>query len=177
MLYLIEGIDNTGKNMMLLTYNNGKTWYPCLYDLDSTWGTWTDGTLNKSYKILPEDEIADHLKNNLFLRMVKCMPKEIAGRWFELRQDIFTKENILNEFNEFLESIPPETFQKEQDKWKDIPGYGMEQIEEFLDVRLAYIDGIMRERQKIEYSKVFNYLGQIAKVIKKGIVIFKGIMI
>ena len=158
MLYLIEGIDNTGKNMMLLTYDNGKKWYPCIYDLDSTWGTWTEGSLSESYFILPEQEIADHSTNNLITRMVKTMPNEIATRWFELRKDIFSKENILNEFNLFLESIPQKTFQKEQEKWKEIPGFGMEQIEEFVNIRLEYIDKLMKDRIKIDYNKIIYYI-------------------
>ena len=164
MLYLIEGIDNTGKNMLLLTYDNGKKWYPCLYDLDSTWGTWTDGKLSESYLILPEQEIADHSKNNLITRMVKIMPNEISNRWFSLRKDVFSKDNILNEFNLFLESIPQEVFRKEQDRWKDIPGFGMEQIEEFINIRLEFIDKIMRERTKIDYNKVIKYIKQISSI-------------
>ena len=158
MIYLIEGIDNTGKNMMLLTYDKGKTWYPCLYDLDSTWGTWTDGTLNESYKILPEDEIANHSTNNLFLRMIKTMPDEVSSRWFELRKDIFSKERILKEFNNFKESIPEESFEKERQKWQDIPGYGVEQIEEFVDVRLDYVDGIMKQRRQSVYNRFIKFL-------------------
>ena len=158
MIYLVEGIDNTGKNMMLLTYDNGRTWYPCLYDLDSTWGTWTDGTLNESYKILPEDEIADHSTNNLFSRMIKTMPDEVSTRWFELRKDIFSKENILNEFKSFKESIPEESFEKERQKWQNIPGYGMEQIEEFVDIRLDFVDGIMKQRRQSVYNRFIKFL-------------------
>ena len=164
MLYLIEGIDNTGKNMMLLTYDNGKRWYPCLYDLDSTWGTWTDGKLNESYLILPEQEIANHSTNNLITRMVKIMPNEISNRWFLLRKDVFSKDNILNEFNLFLESIPQEVFRKEQDRWKDIPGFGMEQIEEFIKMRLEYIDKIMMDRTKLDYIKLIKYIKQLSSI-------------
>lgn len=163
MIYLIEGIDNTGKNMMLLTYDNGRIWYPCLYDLDSTWGTWTDGSLNKSYKILPEDEIADHSTNNLFLRMIKTMPNEVSKRWFDLRKDIFLKESILSDFKSFEASIPEESFEKEKQRWKDIPGYEIDQIEEFLDVRLNFVDGIMKERHQTVYSKFVTYLEKIKK--------------
>ena len=167
MLYLIEGIDNTGKNMMLLTYDNGQTWYPCLYDLDSTWGTWTDGTLNESYKILPEDDIADHSTNNLITRMLKTMPNEIASRWFELRKDIFSKESILKEFESFRNSIPEESFQKEQERWKDIPGYGMDQIEDFLNVRLDYVDSIMKERHKGVFDKLIKFLMEWKEFFEK----------
>jgi len=154
MLYLIEGIDNTGKNMMLVTYDNGKKWYLCLYDLDSTWGTWTDGSLSKSYETLPEQEIADHSTNNLIKRMIKCMPNEISNRWFRLRKDIFSKENILDEFNSFFSSIPEETRKKENERWQNIPGYDKSQIEEFIDFRLKYIDGIMNKRYTIKWESL-----------------------
>ena len=52
-------------------------------------------------------------------------------------------ENILKEFNNFIESIPEETYKKERKRWKNIPGYGIEQIEEFLNVRIPYLDNIM----------------------------------
>lgn len=154
MIYLIEGIDSTGKNMMLLTYDNGKTWYPCLYDLDSTWGTWTDGTLNESYGILPEQEIADHSDNNLIKRMIKCMPDEISNRWFRLRETVFSEENILHEFESFFTSIPEETYKKESERWQNIPGYGMNQIKEFVAFRLPYIDKIMKDRYTIDWENV-----------------------
>ena len=169
MVYLIEGIDNTGKNMMLASYDNGKIWYPCLYDLDSTWGTWTDGSLNESYKILPEDEIADHSTNNLILRMIKCMPNEISDRWFELRKDIFSKENILNEFNTFFESIPDESIKKENEKWTNRPGYNIEQIREFLDIRIPYIDNIMNDR----YNKT-SFFDAVCKAFSLICIIILG---
>ncbi len=146
MIYLIEGIDNTGKNLMLVTYNNGQTWYPCLYDLDSTWGTWTDGTLDSSYKILPENEIADHSTNNLIVRVINCFPNELSKRWFSLRNDIFSKQNLIKEFTDFKNSIPEESFQKESQRWQNIPGYDYKQIEEFIDFRLEFVDKIMNER-------------------------------
>ena len=167
MLYLVEGVDNTGKNMMLVSYNNGQTWYPCLYDLDTTFGTWYDGKLSNSYEYLPESIIADHSDNNLFLRMIKCFPNEISDRWFEIRKDIFSKENILNEFNDFTNSIPPETFAKEAEKWHNIPGYGIDQIENFLNFRLNYIDNLMESRYtNNEKSNVFLFC--FVAILKTG---------
>lgn len=153
MLYLIEGVDNTGKNLMLLTFDNGKIWYPCLYDLDGTFGVLWDGKLSESYKILPDEPIYDHSTNNLITRIIKCFPNELANRWFRLRKTIFSKDSILKEFNDFENSIPEETIKKEGEKWKDSPGYDMSQINDFLDVRLSYIDSIMKEKQ---YSYIYK---------------------
>lgn len=166
MLYLIEGIDNTGKNMILLTYDNGNLWYPCLYDLDSTWGTWTDGSLDNSYEILPEDEVTNHSTNNLFLRMIKCMPDEIANRWFELRKDILSNDNILEEFDNFKSGISDDIYQKEQNRWKNIPGYEMEQIEDFVQFRLQYIDEIMKGRYTSNYIVIQNLFQKISETLR-----------
>ena len=158
MIYLVEGIDNTGKNMMLVSYDNGQLWYLTLYDLDSTWGTWTDGKLNSSYEILPENEIFNHSTNNLITRMIKCFPNEISDRWFELRKDIFLEENIIKEFENFTNSIPQETIEKESKRWENIPGYDLNQIKEFINFRLPYIDNIMNRRYRIDYATLNKFL-------------------
>ena len=123
-----------------------KTWYPCLYDLDSTWGTWTDGTLDSSYEILPENDIADHSTNNMILRVINCFPNELSKRWFNLRDNTLSKQNLIREFTDFKNSIPEESYQKESQRWQNIPGYDYDQIEEFIDFRLDYVDKIMNER-------------------------------
>lgn len=144
MLYLLEATDNTGRNLMLATYDNGQTWYPCLYDLDTTFGTWWDGLrLQDSYETTPKDA-----ESKLFLRMIECFADEISTRYFELRKDIFTKESILREFNVFFGSIPEKTYKKEAKRWKDIPGYGIDQIEEFLDFRIPFLDNLMGNLNK-----------------------------
>ena len=140
MVYAMEGSDNFGKNMIMVTYD-GKEWYPSLYDLDSTWGTWSDGSLCETYDYIPDDA-----ESKLLTRTIKCFSNELAQRWFELRKDILIKDNILAEFNNFINSIPQESYQKEADRWGEIPGYGIDQIEEFLDYRLEYIDSLMQEK-------------------------------
>lgn len=146
MLYAMEGSDNFGKNMAMVTYD-GKVWYPSLYDLDSTWGTWSDGSLSETYDYIP-----DEVESRLLTRTISCFGNELAERWFELRENVLSKEDILTEFNQFISSIPEESYQKEQEKWGDIPGYGIDQIEEFLDYRLEYIDHLMLE--KLEEKEV-----------------------
>ena len=152
MLYLIEGFDNTDKNLMMVTYDNGQTWYPSLYDLDSTFGSWWDGTLNETYEILP-----DNSGSKLWTKMLDCFPNEIANRWFELRKDIFDKDEILEEFRNFINSIPNELYEKDAEKWGNIPGFGIDQIEEYLNFRLPYIDGIMCGKYTIEPEVTMAY--------------------
>ena len=140
MLYAMEASDNFGKNMIMLTYD-GKIWYPSLYDLDSTGGTWSTGALSESYDYVP-----DNAESRLLSRVINLFNKELADRWFELRKTNLSKTSILNEFNTFINSIPKEIYEKEQERWGEIPGYEIDQIEEFLDYRLNYVDNIMNDK-------------------------------
>ena len=129
-------IDNLGKNMLLATYD-GKVWYPSLYDLDSSWGTNTAGDGLFGY----EENAMGFWHNNLFERLEKCFPHELATRYFELRKDILTKNNILFKFNAFANLVPEETYRKELNKWgPNLPGYGISQIESYLDVIVPRLD-------------------------------------
>lgn len=135
--------DNLGKNMLLATYD-GEKWYLSLYDMDASWGTDCSGTALWDY----DTELLGMSKNNLFARMEKCFAEELADRYFELRQDILTKEHIMSEFEAFSEPIPKLTFWKEVMKWgvgfvktpSDIPGFDYSQIEDYLDIMLDALD-------------------------------------
>lgn len=135
--------DNIYKNMLMITYD-GQFWYPSLYDLDTSWGTNWKGTELTDYKSNLNNE------NLLFTKLEKNFPNEIANRYFELRKDILTKENVMKEFNNFYNSIPKETLKKEQERWENIPGYDLDQIKEFLNVRTPLVDEKMYNLYTIE---------------------------
>jgi len=79
-------------------------------------------------------------RNNLFRRMEQTFPRELAQRYFELREDILSNENIMAEFEAFRKEIPFLTFQKEIFRWgvgsirtkDELPGYDYDQIESYL---------------------------------------------
>jgi len=128
--------DNLGKNMLIATYD-GQLWYLSLYDLDSSWGVDTNG-----YRLMPyAQELLDMSRNNLFARMEENFPKELAQRYFELRQSVLSTENILDAFYSFEEEIPQLTFVKEYVRWgsgilrrhEDLPGYDYDQLEAYLE--------------------------------------------
>ena len=162
MMDVMEATDNYGKNMAMVTYD-GKIWYPSLYDLDSTWGTNTSGDLLDSY-----DYIAENLGNNLITRTIKCFANEYATRWFELRKSILKEANIIKEFEKFEDSIPKETFEKEEERWGEaIPGYDIDQIEDFLDYRLDYVDNIIKS--KLDDETIAIETKEIEKQDKKNL--------
>ena len=135
--------DNRGKNILIATYD-GMKWYMSLYDLDTSWGTTYNG-----YGLLPyEEKPVDMSKSNLFARLEENFPEELAERYFDLRQDIFTKEHIMDEFETFRKSIPAISFLKDAIRWgsgvvrkpTDLPGHGYSQIEEYLDIAIERLD-------------------------------------
>lgn len=127
--------DNRGKNMLLATYD-GKIWYPSLYDLDTSWGTNWDGKSLLDY----ENVLVKMDWSNLFARMEKAFPQELAQRYFELREDILSDESIMNAFRQFEAEIPTLSWLQEAARWgigplrkmADLPGYDISQIGEYL---------------------------------------------
>ena len=128
--------DNLGKNMLLATYD-GQKWYPCLYDLDISWGVDYRGTSEYNY----ESEGVIVFGNLLFNRIETCFSEELTQRYTELRRKILTPKHVMKEFQSFGAMIPEETFQKEQARWGDnIPGFGYDQIEEYMETVIPILD-------------------------------------
>lgn len=136
MLYVLNGIDNLDKNMMLVSYDQ-KYWYPSLYDLDTTFGTNWDGKSIVSYDFDPA--IGDCL---LWNRFITLFHDDIVERYVYYRKHYLTKGHIMYLLNEFALSIPEQTIQAEREKWSDAPGYDYSQIEEYLDYKLPYLDNL-----------------------------------
>lgn len=127
--------DNLGKNMLIATYD-GMVWYLSLYDLDSSWGTNPQGTGTLQYK----HDLLNMSRNTLFRRMEQAFPQELAQRYFELRSDILSNENIMAEFEAFQDQVPSMTFLKEIQRWctgvfrtrSELPGADYDQIRGYL---------------------------------------------
>ena len=153
MLNIAELFDNNAKNLFMITYD-GNIWSPSLYDLDTSWGVQYDG---KSFFNYDTTLIEKADKNLLWIKFEKNFNNEIANRYFELRKNILTKENILNEFNNFTNQIPTSSIEKEHNKWQNIPGYDINQIEEFLNTRIPRIDDYMYNLYDINSTITMKY--------------------
>lgn len=129
--------DNRGKNMLMATYD-GELWYPSLYDMDTSWGTNWSGQELYDY----ENEVMEFGEYNRWAqRLVENFPQELHDRYFELRQQILTKEHIMNLFYTFEDQISDELWEAERQRWgDDIPGYDLTQIETYLDFRIPQLD-------------------------------------
>lgn len=128
--------DNLGKNILIATYD-GLQWYLSLYDMDTSWGTKYDGMSVVDY----ESHLVYFGNSRLFTRVEAAFAEELANRYFELREDILSNENIMAEFEEFKRSIPDLTFEREESRWIDyvsrergrLPGEDYDQIRHYLD--------------------------------------------
>lgn len=128
--------DNRAKNMLLLTYD-AQHWYLCLYDMDTSWGAKFDGLSLYDYRVEP----LIYSISNLYVRMENLFTEELAQRYFDLKEDFLNKESVMARFEAFRARIPEESFRKEQEKWgTDIPGFDYDQIEDFLDTMIPYLD-------------------------------------
>ena len=128
--------DNRAKNMLLLTYD-ARHWYLCLYDMDTSWGAKFDGLSLYDYRVEP----LIYSISNLYVRMENLFTEELAQRYFDLKEDFLNKESVMARFEAFRARIPEESFRKEQEKWgTDIPGFDYDQIEDFLDTMIPYLD-------------------------------------
>ena len=146
--------DNVCKNALLVTYD-GKIWYMSLYDLDTSWGTEWNGK-----ELLNFSEPLSIQYNVLWDRFTKTFPNEIADRYFELRTSLLSKENVLNEFKTFANDIPKTSLEKENERWKNIPGYDLSQVEEFLDTRIPIIDNL--------FTDMYTYENKVTVVYNKN---------
>lgn len=146
------GIDSMGKNQIYLTYD-GQKWFASMYDMDSTWGLYWDGTRfveatysRKSY----EDYVADREGNLLYIRLEKLFHEEIKSRWGVLKAGALSYANILHRFEEFVGIVPPHIVAEDyaattgNGEFNGIPSKetnNIQQIRAFAKARLAYTDG------------------------------------
>lgn len=139
--YAICGLDNLGKNMILITYDNIK-WYLMPYDLDSTMGSYHNGYVDISYNYkCPEDYNESY--NILFEKLEILLGDRLKERYFELRQNVLSLSNIIDKFDKFYDSIGQTLLDKDLEIYPGIPDSernNIYQIENFAYQRLKYCD-------------------------------------
>lgn len=150
--YLCCDIDGLGKNQVVCSYDGGNTWIYTLYDLDSTFGLYWNGSklVSSTYRC-PEDyetyatNKADGEYNLLFEKICRLFPSELYGRYRELRQGVLSNTNLISEFTAFKNHLPDEYYTRDGEKWTDIPSKDItsfEQIQTFINERCTYVDNM-----------------------------------
>lgn len=129
--------DNTGKNMMMATYD-GRIWYPSFYDLDTSWGANWDGLSVVDYASF---YAVDNQGSYLLYRVEQLFGKELSKRYFELRKSILTEKNIMEKFQTYQDSISTTAYAKDQAKWgTERPGFDLTQIQTYLKDKTEQLD-------------------------------------
>lgn len=102
------GLDAFGKNQLYMTYD-GQKWYATMYDLDSTWGLWWNGStfVSTSYARSEYQDFKDGNGNLLYIRLESLFMDEIKERWNVLKSGALSVENIINRFERFTDIAPP----------------------------------------------------------------------
>ena len=128
----MEDWDN--KSLILLTWDNGTHWYLTMYDMDSTWGFFwdgtptveqTDGDTNNQWKnaarwSLDPNNLGSEVKggvNFLFQRIYKNFKSEIKEQYTALRSNVWSNVRIIEAFKHFINQIPDAVYQQDQNKW------------------------------------------------------------
>lgn len=153
---LSTGLDAFGKNQIYMTYD-AETWLGSMYDMDSTWGLWWNGSkfvatdyAREEFQDL-KDEGNGVVKqgNLLYLRLQNLFVNEIKARYTELRQNIFTYPYLINKFEEFIQICPNEIVKEDyasttgEGKFTSIPlkeANNIQQLRSYINARLTYVD-------------------------------------
>lgn len=103
------GLDAYGKNQIYMTYD-GQKWISSMYDMDSTWGLWWNGSsfVATDYDRSEYQDMKDGEGNLLYIRLEELFYEELQSRWAELRSGALSIENIINRFERFTDITPAE---------------------------------------------------------------------
>ncbi len=148
---LSKEYDYYSKSYLLCTWNQGSYFYMVPYDLDSTWNLYWDGShlvqgdqedsrfsFDNVVKNPDQDSfISNCLENKLFERIYKLFKSQIKTQYIKLRATVWSNSKIINEFKQFITSIPEEVYEKEQERWPDIPS---KSITNFAQIQQAIIE-------------------------------------
>lgn len=145
------GLDAFGKNQIYATYD-GQRWIASMYDMDSTWGLYWNGSkfVSASYgRNEFEDMVQGRQGNLLYMRLEQLFSAELQTRWEELKNGALSIENIINRFERFTDIAPAELVKEDYasttggGKFTGIPSKdtnNIQQIRAFALERQAWTD-------------------------------------
>ncbi len=99
------GLDAYGKNQLYATYD-GQKWIANMYDMDSTWGLYWNGStfVSTDYgRTEYEDFVSSRSGNLLYIRLESLFYREIAARWKELKDSVLSVASLINHFERFTD--------------------------------------------------------------------------
>ena len=144
------GLDAFGKNQLYMTYD-GQKWIATMYDMDSTWGLWWNGSsfVATDYDRSEYQDFKDGQGNLLYIRLEELFYEELKARWAELRSGALSIENIINRFERFTDIASAELVKEDyasttgDGKYTGIPSKTtstIQQIRSYAVARHAWCD-------------------------------------
>lgn len=139
------GLDAFGKNQIYATYD-GQRWIASMYDMDSTWGLYWNGSkfVSASYgRNEFEDMVQGRQGNLLYMRLEQLFGAELQTRWEELKNGALSIENIINRFERFTDIAPAELVKEDYasttggGKFTGIPSKDTNNIQQIRSFALA----------------------------------------
>ena len=158
------GLDAFGKNQIYFTYD-GIKWIASMYDMDSTWGLWWNGSKFVGADYAREDfqDLKDEGNgvakqgNLLYLRLQQLFIPQLKTRYAELRKDVLSVSHIIQKFEEFNDVCPKDIVQEDyasttgEGKFTGIPSKttnNIQQLRSYINARLTYVDGYINALQE-----------------------------
>ena len=151
-------LDGFGKNQLFFCYD-GIHWIASVYDMDSTWGLYWNGS-----KILPTDyrrnqyeDYVNNTSNLLYNRLEQLYMAQLKTRYAELRKDVLSASHIIQKFEEFNEVCPKDTVQEDYasttggGKFTGMPSLttnNIQQLRANIVGRLTYVDSYINALQE-----------------------------
>ena len=142
--------DFYNKSILFLTWNAGKSYFAIPYDLDSTWNMfWNGSSIDDNLTDLSWINGSNN-QNKLLHRLYDNFKPEIKAQWEKLRSGVWQTDKALDAFKQYIDSIPESAYEKDQQKWSDIPSakitdYG--QIQQSIIERGEAMDKFMKGLQ------------------------------
>lgn len=159
------GLDAFGKNQLFFTYD-GIKWIASMYDMDSTWGLWWNGSKFVATDYAREDfqDLKDEGNgvakqgNLLYLRLQQLFIPQLKTRYAELRKDVLSVSHIIQKFEEFNDVCPKDIVQEDYasttgaGKFTGIPSKttnNIQQLRSYISARLTYVDGYINAMREV----------------------------
>lgn len=161
--YMICGLDSMGKNQVYITYDGNK-WLATAYDMDSTWGSYWDGTreVSTAYRMQQDYETGvNGTSNLLYDRLESLFKQEIYDRYQILRNGPMSLSSVMEEFEKFLGVCDQSLIEEDFDPYPVIPGRdynNFKQIRRYAVDRYNYTDDCIEElvTETINASKLYS---------------------
>lgn len=151
-------LDGFGKNQLFFCYD-GIHWIASVYDMDSTWGLYWNGS-----RILPTDyarnqyeDYVNKTSNLLYNRLEQLFMTQLKTRYTELRKDVLSASHIIQKFEEFNDVCPKDIVQEDYasttggGKFTGMPSLttnNIQQLRNNIVGRLTYVDGYVNALQE-----------------------------